>query len=325
MNEKISVIIPLYNKRSYIARALESVIHQTMQNFEIIIVDDHSTDEGPEIVKSYHDPRITLVEQEHRGVSFTRNHGVSLATGNFIAFLDADDEWMPAHLETIIGLTKRYPAAGMYATAYKRQTPDGKTRWAEYHGIPNPPWEGLLPDYFKSGALGDFAVSSSTVAIPKKIFHEMGGFLTGYWWGEDVDLFGKIALKYPVAFSWELGAVYHLDDPGRASTITPPLDYQEPFIKTARTALIKGEVPQDLTGSLDEYIWRIESQRAINNLRAGHPDIAQDILNQCNTKWHYNEKIKWLLLAKLPYPLYLFMRNIKTKMNVTRSKRKQAQ
>jgi len=309
MSEKISVIIPLYNKGPYIGRAIESVLHQKMQNFEIIVVDDHSSDDGPAIVKNFNDPRITLINQEHRGVSFTRNHGVNLATSDFIAFLDADDEWMPIHLETIIRLIERYPTAGMFATAYKRQTPDGKTQWGDFNGIPNPPWEGLLPDYFKSGALGDFAVSSSTVVIPKKIFQETGGFLEGYWWGEDVDLFCKIALKYPVAFSWESGAIYHLDDTGRVSTRTPSLDYQEPFIKTARIALMKGEVPQNLIESLNEYIWRIESQRAINNLRAGHPDSAQDILKQCTTKWHYNEKMKWLLLAKLPNPLYLFIRN----------------
>ena len=75
---------------------------QTFQNFEIIIVDDYSNDEGPEIVKNFHDPRILFIEQDHRGVSYTRNHGVDLAKSDFIAFLDADDEWMPKHLETIL-------------------------------------------------------------------------------------------------------------------------------------------------------------------------------------------------------------------------------
>jgi len=314
MNKKISVIIPLHNKNPYIARAIESVLHQTLQDFEIIIVDDHSTDGGPEIVRRYHDPRITLIEQEHRGVSFTRNHGVDLATGDFIAFLDADDEWMPVHLETITRLIEMYPLAGMYATAFKRRTPDGKTLWADYHDIPNPPWAGLIPDYFKSGALGDFTVSSSTGVIPKKIFNEMGGFPEEYWWGEDVDLFGKIALKYPVAFSWEPGAIYHLEDTGRVSTRTLPLDYQEPFIKTARLALMKGEVPQNLRESLDEYIWRIESQRAIKYLRTGHPDIAREILKQCRTRWHYYEKVKWSILATLPYSIYLLIRGLKQKL-----------
>jgi hypothetical protein len=208
-------------------------------------------------------------------------------------------------------LIKKYPNAGIYATAYQIQTTDGMLRWAQYKYIPNSPWEGLLPDYFKSMALGEYPVNTSVAVIPKKIFTEMGGFLKGYWFGEDADLFGKIALKYPIAFSWERGAIYHWDALGRACSRMPSLDYQEPFIKTARTALMKGEVPQHLTDSLNEYLWRIESQRAIDNLRAGNSGIAQDILKQCTTKWYRNEKMKWLLLAKLPSPLYLFIRNVK--------------
>jgi len=314
MNKQFSVIIPLYNKGPYISRAVESVLHQTVQNFEIIVVDDHSGDRGPEIVKTYHDPRITLIEQEHRGVSFTRNHGVDLATCDYIAFLDADDEWMPIHLETITRLIQMYPSAGMYSTSFKRQNADGTTQWASYNSIPPPPFEGLVPDYFRTGSRGDFAVSSSTVVIPKKIFHEMGGFPEGCMWGEDVDLFSKIALKYPVAFSREFGAIYHLDDTGRASTRMPPVDYQEPFIKTARTALMKGEVPQEARESLNEYIWKIESRRAVYNLRAGHPETAQRILKQCTPNWRYNENVKWLLLATLPTPLYLYIRDMRRKL-----------
>jgi len=314
MNEKISVIIPLYNKEHEIKRALDSVLHQTFQNFEIIVVDDHSEDRGPGIVKSYHDRRISLIEQEHRGVSFTRNHGVDLATSDFIAFLDADDEWMPKHLEAILKLIEKYPGAGMYTTAYKILTSDGKTQWPDYKNIPNPPWEGLLPDYFKSITLGVYPVNASTVAIPKKIFREIGGFSEGYWFGEDADLFGKIALKYPVAFSWEFGALYHWDAMNRVCDRKIPLDYQEPFFKTARTALMKGEVRQDLVDSLNEYIWKREYIRAIHNAQAGYSDTALNILQQCTTKWNYKEKIRWLLWTKLPYPIVLSMREIKRKL-----------
>jgi len=311
MNEKISVIIPLYNKEKEIKRALDSVLCQTFQNYEVIIVDDHSIDEGTAIVKSLHDPRITLIEQEHRGVSFTRNHGVNKASSEYIAFLDADDAWMPHHLETIIRLMEKYPEAGMFSTAYKIQIGEGNIRWANFRGIPNPPWEGLLPDYFKSTALGYWPVITSNVVIPKKIFNEMGGFPEGYWFGEDGDLWGKIALKYPVAFSWEFGALYHWDASNRLCDGRVPLDYEDPFVKTARSALMKGEVPQALTESLNEYIYKLEIIRAIRNVRAGNSDAAQKILKQCNTKWHYYNKMKWLLLAKVPYPLFCFMGNFK--------------
>lgn len=314
MNEKISVIIPLYNKEHEIKRTINSVLSQNYQNFEIIVVDDHSSDGGPAIVKSYNDPRISVIEQDHHGVSLTRNHGVDQAASDYIAFLDADDEWMPNHLETIQRLIHDYPDAGMFATAYKIQSAEGQTRWADYKSIPNPPWEGLIPDYFKSGALGYYPVVTSVVVIPKKIFNEMGGFPEGYWMGEDVDLFSKIALRYPVAFSWEYGALYHWDAANRACDKKIPLDYVEPFVNTARTALTNGEVPQKFIESLNEYIWRMEIIRAIRNVQTGHGKTAQIILKQCPTKWRYIEKMEWLLLAKLPHPLYLLMRDIRRKI-----------
>jgi glycosyltransferase involved in cell wall biosynthesis len=317
MTPKISVIIPLYNKGPYIARAIESVLHQTMQNFEIIAVDDHSSDSGPEIVKSFNDSRITLIEQEHKGVSFTRNHGVNLATSDFIAFLDADDEWMPRHLETIIRLIKKYPDAGMYTTAYKIQTPDGQVEWADYTCFPDHPWEGKIPDYFLSISRGDHIINSSQVVIPRKVFYEVGGFPEGYWYGEDIDLFGKIALKYAIVFSWVFGGIYHRNSLNRAGQKNLPPDYQEPFVKTASVALMSGEVPDEIRESLIEYIWKREYDRAYRNVKAGRSENAKTILKQFTTKWTYKEKIKWFfwvnILVKLPSPVYIFTRNLRLK------------
>jgi glycosyltransferase involved in cell wall biosynthesis len=308
MNKKISVIIPLYNKEKEIKRALDSILKQTYQNFEIIVVDDHSSDGGPAIVKNFSDPRIFLIEQDHRGVSYTRNHGITIASGEFIALLDADDEWTPIHLETIIRLIDQYPGAGMYATAYRLQTNEGETFSPNLKNIPQPPWEGFLPDYFKSGALGWEPVCSSTVVIPKKIFHEVGGFNEGYSWGEDMDLYGKIALKYPVAFSWEPGGIWHWDASNRIHFGVKTAEYiEEPFIATARSALKNQEVPPQFVESLKEYIAHRQIYRAATYMSMGSPDIARTILEQCETKWYYNKKITWLLLAKLPYPISCFL------------------
>jgi len=311
MTEKLSVIIPLYNKENEIKRSIYSVLNQTIQDFEIIIVDDNSSDGGLAIVKSFHDPRISCIEQEHRGVSSTRNHGVNLASGDFIAFLDADDEWMPLHLETILRLIKTFPEAGMFATASKITSEEGKPRWTIYKNIPPPPWEGLMPDYFRSGSLGEDPVNASTVVIPKKIFHEMGGFPEGYWYGEDTDLFGRIALKYPVAFSWEFGALYHVEASNRSSERKIPVDYEEPFVTTARLALLKGDVREDLKESLHEFIAKKEIYRCYFVLHEGNLKAAQIILNQCRTKLRKNEKMLLLILAKLPPPVYYFLRDLR--------------
>jgi glycosyltransferase involved in cell wall biosynthesis len=315
MSEKISVIIPLYNKSPYIVRALNSVLKQTFQNFEVIVVDDGSTDNGAEIVRGFVDPRIRLIRQENRGVSAARNRGADEAISDFVAFLDADDEWMPSHLETIVRLMDKYPAAGMYNTACKIQTSSGKTQWIKYAFIPNPPWEGLLPNYFLSEAVAANPIETSTVVIPRKIFQEMRGFNEEYWYGEDADLFGRIALKYPVAFSWELGAIYHWEDTNRATKKRRSPDYEEPFVITARDALKKGEVRSEFIQPLNEFIARKEIDQAMHNVRAGNSHAAQMILKRCSTKWHYNEKMEWWFLSKLPYPIFQCLRKINLKIH----------
>jgi glycosyltransferase involved in cell wall biosynthesis len=314
MPERISVVIPLFNKGPFIARTLNSVLNQTFKDFEVIIVNDGSTDDGEKIVKGFDDPRIRLISQVNQGETAARNSGIENAKSDFIAFLDADDEWLPKHLETIFRLIDKFPGAGIYTTAYKIRTTDGKMRWAKYDFIPNPPWEGIIPNYFKSGCVGDFPVSSSNVVIPRKILHEMGGFPLGYWWGGDVDLFGRIALRYPVVFSWELGAIYHWDDLNRASARTPPLDFEEPLVKTGRAAFKNGEVLPEFVEYLNEYISRTEIGRAVLNVKAGNRKTATIILKQCNTKLFYYDKMKWLFLARLPPPVFRSLNNIHGKI-----------
>ena len=302
----ISIIIPTYNRGPYISRALNSIINQSFQDFEVIIVDGNSTDNGIEIIRSFDDSRIRLIQQNGKGVSAARNQGVKESQADLVAFLDADDEWMPLHLETVLQLRKRYPDAGLYTTAYKIFMNDGKIQWANYKYIPSPPWEGLLPNYFTSSALGDYPVWTSVVAIPKKIFNEVGGFPEGYWFGEDADLFGKIAFKYPVAFSWEFGGIYHWDAGNRACNKELFLDV-EPFVRTARDALNNCEVKPEFIEPLNEYIYQKEICRAEVNIIAGNAMTARAILKQCKPKWIYKMKIKWFILSFVPNRLLLYL------------------
>src|SRR5437868_13381911 len=115
---RFSVVIPLYNKEGQIARAIDSVLAQTLQDFEIVVVDDGSKDRGPDIVAAYGDPRIRLHRQPNGGVSVARNQGVLLATAPTIAFLDGDDAWYPHHLEALWDLRQAYPAAVAWAANY---------------------------------------------------------------------------------------------------------------------------------------------------------------------------------------------------------------
>ncbi|HMK45961.1 MAG TPA: glycosyltransferase [Methanocella sp.] len=308
---EISIVIPLYNKGPHIAKTLNSVFNQTFQDFEIIIVDDGSTDNGVEVVRGFSDPRIKLFQQKNQGPSAARNRGVEETSANMVAFLDADDEWTPAHLETILRLRKKYPDAGLYATSYQIYISETDIRTPDYRHIPDSPWEGLLPDYFKSGALGDAPANSSVTGIPKRIFLEAGGFPVGYWYGEEHCLLGKIALKYPVAFSRSVGMIYHTDASNRSGNRLPPTDHEEPFIKIAREAMREGKVPQEYVESLTEYINRKELTRAEINLMTGNSKVAREILRRCRTKWYRKRKLRCTLLALLPFPLLQYIRQKK--------------
>jgi hypothetical protein len=112
----VSVVIPLYNKSAYISRALSSVLAQTHPPFEVIVVDDGSTDDGPEQVLACADPRVRLIRQANKGPGGARNTGLAQVKGRYVSFLDADDEWFPHFLETAIPhMEKDNPSTVVFA------------------------------------------------------------------------------------------------------------------------------------------------------------------------------------------------------------------
>ncbi|GAA4303404.1 glycosyltransferase family 2 protein [Nibribacter koreensis] len=190
---EISVVIPLYNKGPYVGATLQSVLDQTFGNYEVVVVDDGSTDDGLQTVKLFTDARIKVVSQANQGVSSARNHGVRQAQAPFIAFLDADDLWQPTYLQEMLGFIQQYPNCGLYIAAHKVaeknkvQDPD--------KGLPN----GLVPDYFKAELDHKITRLSSTV-VPRAVCEKVGCFPMGMVSGEDTYFCGKVAIAHPVAF-----------------------------------------------------------------------------------------------------------------------------
>jgi len=208
-----SVIIPLYNKAPYIKRAIDSVLAQTIQDFEIIVVNDGSTDGGENIVAEYSDSRIFLINQKNSGVSVARNNGVNVANSELISFLDADDIWYPEYLETIFGLYNKYPNSGLYGTGYEMiSNKTGAVRKYTYELFDATYFE--IHNYHKvinKNLGGWMLIMTSSMTIPKSILLEVGGFPLNYHQHEDRCLRGKIALKYLVAYSPKVSACYYHD------------------------------------------------------------------------------------------------------------------
>ena len=307
----VSVVIPLYNKGPLIARALNSVLVQTIQNFEVIVVDDGSTDNGAMVVRDFDDPRILMIQQENLGVSAARNKGAEAARAEMIAFLDADDEWMPDHLDTLLELHKKHPDAGAYGTACLIRGKSLSLRIASYSvDIHKEPWDGLLTSYFRAAALGFSPITASTAAIPKDIFREMRGFNTSTWWGEDTDLWGRIALKYPIAFSWHGMGIYDTEAKNRSCDRIEPIE-ENIFIRTAMEAIEAGEINPNMRMDLLEYIANKQINTALHNVHVGKQKLARVNLKNCETKMLVKEKYLALFLAYAPPSVYSLFRIIK--------------
>lgn len=194
-----SVIIPLYNKAPYVRKTVESVLGQTLGDYELIIIDNGSNDGSSEIVAEFTDPRIRIVRLEKNvGVSNARNKGVSISTSPYITFLDADDWWEPTFLEDMAGMIERYPDAGIYGTSYW-MVKNSKKRLAPI-GVDDGFTEGEINYCTVYAKTLCMPLTSITVAIPRAVFDEAGGFKPHLKLGEDFDLWIRIALKHKVVF-----------------------------------------------------------------------------------------------------------------------------
>lgn len=218
MTPYFSIVIPLYNKESHISETLDSVLNQTIKNFEIIIINDGSTDNSGSIVNKINDPRIHLHSTKNKGVSAARNYGISIAKSDLIVFLDADDIWYTDHLKDLKHLYSRFPDCGLYCKAYNKQNQNHSIT-SVFKNIPkHNDWMGIVPDFFESSLVNCIAWTSA-VMVPKSTLEAIGNFdnTITLGAGEDTDLWIRISLKYSVAFFNKVSAIHQLHADNRIS------------------------------------------------------------------------------------------------------------
>jgi len=294
---KISVVIPLFNKERYIKRTINSVLNQTMQDFEIIVVDDGSTDRSVEIVKQIQDERIRLIHKSNGGVSSARNYGIINSNTDLIAFLDSDDIWKPHYLETIDYLVQKYPNCGIYGTSYLIKSRTGILKKPIFY---LPDWfkEGIIPNYFES-AIEWSPVNASSLAIPKKIFEEIGMFNEKICLGEDLDMWGRIAIKYPVAFSRKEEVIYnrdHINSLSNNKAVAPLW----PFLEQATKLAIKNNRSKKYIESVIEYVVN-KKLKAVEYFIFIRNDYTQANILLENTKKTKRQKIRWTYLKVISW------------------------
>lgn len=280
MTPLLSVVLPLFNKKPFVERAVASVLAQTERRFSLIVVDDGSTDGGADVVERIEDERIRLLRLRHGGVSKARNAGVRAAETDLAAFLDGDDEWDPDHLETLLRLRRRFPEAVLYATAYRFVLPGNRVRFPRLAGIPPVPWEGVLSRYFRSAALGHPPVWTSAAAVLCTALQSVGGFPEDASLGEDLDTWGRLALAGPVAFSRRGLATYRKDATDRLC-LHLRRDKPLPFVETARNVLEEARCDAILEGDLRAYRCRLLSLSCRELLRQGRIGEARSLLSEC--------------------------------------------
>lgn len=199
---EISVVIPLWNKEEYVERSLRSVFAQTLQPKEIIVVDDGCTDGSVAVVQRLGNPLVRIVKQKNAGVSAARNRGAEEARSEFVAFLDADDIWLPNHLEETAALIENYPDCGVFATLYRVHKVNGYVYEPRFkRPFPFDGKQGVLSNFFEI-ANDDFSpIHVDTLTVRKQVLKCIGGFPVGMPSAEDIFTIARLYTVSDIAYS----------------------------------------------------------------------------------------------------------------------------
>jgi GT2 family glycosyltransferase len=251
-----SVIIPLYNKAPYIQRAFDSVMAQTLQDFELIVVDDGSTDGGADIVERQRDPRVRIVHQANAGPGAARNRGLREAKGEFVAFLDADDEWLPEYL----GRSTKHLRLHAEVAAHSMGCRDT----GAVPGATEAMWDAreIKNGHYWVGPEGHSAelvvsllayMSPCSTVCRKSIVTRYGGFLDKWkcLYGEDAHLWLQVLLNEVVAVSRESLVIVHSEASALSSNQTGPHPI-EPFLRDPSE--LYASCPRKYHNLLDEIL-----------------------------------------------------------------------
>ncbi len=203
---KFSIVVPVYNKQDYLKLTLQSVLAQKFIDYEILVIDDGSTDNSVALVKQFTDTRIKLIQQKNAGVSVARNCGISHATGDWVCFLDADDWYHPDYLTELAVMSDTYPTHKIIATRFVPM-PD-QPNWApvawvhqqrDYEQIYNLPARWLKSTPFFTSSI---AIKRTTLLAMQPCF------ASGEASGEDLDLWFRLAENYPIVLLQQPLVVY---------------------------------------------------------------------------------------------------------------------
>lgn len=277
---KFSVIVPLYNKAPYIRGTIESVLAQTCQDFEIVVVDDGSTDGSADLLEAIADTRLRVVRQANAGVSAARNRAIAMAQGEWVAFLDADDWHHPHYLASLVLAQATHPEADIVATQYM-PVEDGNGAGPLAHALPAMP--GSIPDVELISDLPERwmkgpTFTTSSICIRTPLLQDMQPcFAVGESHGEDLDMWFRAAERSPIAMVLAPMVAYRIDVQGSLSLQNPTLTLP-PFLMRIRQRARSGAMPAAKSRSALKLVASQEISLARDALACGERATAVRLL-----------------------------------------------
>ncbi|MHA7844523.1 MAG: glycosyltransferase family 2 protein [Winogradskyella sp.] len=210
-----SVVITVYNKGEFIKNTINSVLNQSFQDFEVIVVNDGSTDESKNIIESFNDKRIHLITTKNQGVSAARNTGIGIANAGYIGLLDGDDLWDKDFLKFIKEAITEFPDISVFSTALAHRYRD-KVIPATYNFEQTK--TNCIHNFFKS-SLDHTILTSSSIVFNKIILEKTGYFDTSIESGEDTDFWIRIGMHYKIVFINKILAHYNFVPESISNTV----------------------------------------------------------------------------------------------------------
>jgi glycosyltransferase involved in cell wall biosynthesis len=263
----VSVVVPLYNKAEHVRESIASVFAQSFTRFELIVIDDGSTDSSAAVVEAIPSAAIRLIRQSNHGVSAARNRGMSEATADWIAFLDADDLWHEDHLAELWRTHEAFPQAALVANDYCLSRANPRSGTAEVG-------RRVTARFIDEAARGAAWVFTSAAMVRKDVALGIGGFAEGESRGEDVDLWVRMALDHPVALSSYVGTEYRQ----MTNSLTASTTVLEPDVAMRRIYRRLEEDPKlarDVRVAMEEFANRLALSHAADCLLRGQRKAAR--------------------------------------------------
>lgn len=298
-----SIIMPVYNRADLIGNAIESVLNQTYQDWELIVIDDGSKDGLETALAPFQDvEKIKVLHRENGGVSRARNAGIAVCRGSHIAFLDADDTWLPNHLSVLQDMIAIYPDAGFYGTWASILFQNGKILKQPAYFADKP--ETVLIDNFYQAYHEDKRVKMfqmSTSCISKKALEKVGLFQEGCKIGEDLDLTLRVAAYYPFVLTARETAVYNHQD--SVATKEGAFDVNWCFFERSEKICQAKDVEEAKKASLKNLMAWFEMRRCRHLLLEGKRRQAKASFAKIKDV-KYLKKDQWMNRALLCLPVW---------------------